>query len=85
MRTDLSELREVIKEQSVKESVLIVIAPTQSSVNCKQLQQLPIKSRMSADKDLSNSKISPEYVQAECENDKTAQNIIHLEKTKIPQ
>ena len=85
MRTDLSELREVIKEQSVKESVLIVIAPTQSSVNCKQLQQLPIKSRMSADKDLSNSKISPEYVQAECENDKTAQNIIHLEKTKISQ
>ena len=69
---------------SVNESVLTVHTPTQSSVISKQNSKVPISGKMSEEKDLSKSKISQNYVQANFENDRNIQKIIRLIKDKNP-
>ena len=72
------------KNSSVKESVLTVHTPMQSSVICKQNTKVPISGKMSEERDLSQSKISQNYVQANYENDCNIQKIIRLIKDKNP-
>ena len=61
---------------SVNESVLTVHTPTQSSVISKQNAKVPISGKMAEEKDLSKSKTSHNYVQANYENDRNIQKII---------
>ena len=61
-------------------SVLTIHQPTQSSVNCEQINEKPINAEMA--NDLVNSKISQVYVKANYENDKNIQKIIRLLKKK---
>ena len=64
--------------KTAKESVLTVYKPMQLCVECKQSIETAINSEMT--KDLSDSKISRVYVQANYENDKIIQKIIRLLK-----
>ena len=61
-------------------SVLTIHQPTQSNVNCEQINEKPINAEMA--NDLVNSKISQVYVKANYENDKNIQKIIRLLKKK---
>ena len=72
------------RNASVNESVLTVHTPTQSSVISKQNSKVPVSGKMSEKKDLSKSKISQNYVQANYENDRNIQKIIRLIKDKNP-
>ena len=60
--------------------MLTIHQPTQSSVNCEQINDKPINAEMA--NDLVNSKISQVYVKANYENDKNIQKIIRLLKDK---
>ena len=72
------------RNSSVKESVLTVHTPMQSSVSSKQNTKVPISGKMSEERDLSESKISQTYVQATYERDRNIQKIIRLTKDKNP-
>ena len=64
--------------------MLTVHTPTQSSVISKQNSKVPVSGKMSEEKDLSKSKISQNYVQANYENNRNIQKIIRLIKDENP-
>ena len=72
------------RNSSVKESVLKVHTPMRSSVISKQNTKVPISGKMTEERDLSKSKISQNYVQANYENDRKFQKIIRSIKDKKP-
>ena len=80
IRTKIEGKRNV----SVNESVLTVHTPTQSSIISKQSAKVPISGKMAEEKDLSKSKISQNYVQANYENDRNIQKIIRVIRDKNP-
>ena len=57
----------------MKDSVLAGHTPTQSNTISKQNVKVPTSDKMAEAKDLSKSKISQNYVQANYENDRNIQ------------
>ena len=72
------------RNSSVEESVLTVHTPMRSSGICKQNTKAPISVKMSEERDLSKSKISLNYVQANCENNRNIYKTIRLIEDKNP-
>ena len=64
--------------------LLTVHTPMRLSVISSQNTKVPISGIMSEERDLSKSKISQNYVQANYENDRNIQKIIRLIKDKNP-
>ena len=69
---------------SVNDSVLTVHTPTQSNTISKQNVKVPTSDKMAEAKELSKSKNSQTYVQANYENDRNIQKIIRIIKDKNP-
>ena len=68
----------------MNDSVLTVHTPTQSNTISKHNVKVPTSDKLAEAKDLSKSKISQNYVQANYENDRNIQKIIRLIKDKNP-
>ena len=65
-------------KQTNASSVLTVHEPTQTIKVRKEVAKTPISETMAKFKDLSNSKISHDYIKANAEYDRTIQNVIQL-------
>ena len=72
------------RNESENDSVLTIHTPTQLSAISKQKAKQRFNDKMAEAKDLSKSKISQFYIQANYENDRNIQKIISLVKDKNP-